>query len=161
MNKYVNRPCKGLLATSCTKSIMASSEGKVAGLFAEDVSSSAEGELPFYETASTVTLVPKVCVKPGVSAAVQEEEECVNECVDCLSGEESAARHFVLEGAADDNDSFVDNMSSFTAVGDAESEGCTFADALTRANFPVETLAKGVANTSRLRTCESSFFIFH
>ena len=70
-----------------------------------------------------------------------------------LSGEESAARQFVLEGEADDNDSFVDIMSGITAVGDAESEGWTFAHALARANFSVETLAEGVVDTSLLPTC--------
>ena len=44
-------------------------------------------------------------------------------------------------------------MSGITAVSDAESEGWTFADALTRANLSVETLAEGVVNTSRLPTC--------
>ena len=38
-----------------------------------------------------------------------------------LSGEESAARHFVSERGADDKDSFVDIMSGITAIGDAES----------------------------------------
>ena len=55
--------------------------------------------------------------------AVREGEECVQDFLDHLSGKESAARHFVLEGEADDNDSFVDIMSGITAVGDAESEG--------------------------------------
>ena len=53
-----------------------------------------------------VSLAPNVCVVPGVSAAVQESEGCVEEFVDHLSGEESAPRHFVLEGEDDDNDSF-------------------------------------------------------
>ena len=44
-------------------------------------------------------------------------------------------------------------MSSITAVGDAGSEGWTFADALARANLSVETLAESVADTSRLPTC--------
>ena len=98
------------------------------------------------ETASTVSLAPNTCVVPGVSAAVEE-------------GEESAVRH--LEGEADDDDSFVDIMSGITAVGGAESEGWTFADALARANLSVETLAEGVVDTSRLPTRESSFFISH
>ena len=76
-----------------------------------------------------------------------------------MSGEESAARH--LEGEVDDNDSFVDIMSGFTAVGDVESEGWTFADAVARANLSVETLAEGVVDTSRLPTRKSSFFIPH
>ena len=74
-----------------------------------------------------------------------------------VAGAESAARH--LE-EADDNDSFVDIMSGITAVGGAESEGWTFADALARANLSVETSAEGVVvNTSHLPTRESSFFI--
>ena len=60
---------------------------------------------------------------------MREGEDCVENFVDHLSGEESAAGHFVLEGEADDNDSFVDVMSVITAMGDAESEGWTFADA--------------------------------
>ena len=70
---------------------------------------------------------------------------------DHLSGEESAERHRKEE--TDDNDSFVDSMSCITAVGDVESEGWTFADALARANLSVETLAEGVVDTSHLHTC--------
>ena len=44
-------------------------------------------------------------------------------------------------------------MSGITAVGDAESEGWTFADALACANLSVDTLAEGVVGTSRLPTC--------
>ena len=138
---------------------MASSEGRVAAFFTEGVSSSTEGELAIDETASTVSLIPNVCVVPGVSAAVEESGECIGEFVSPVTGEESAARH--LEGEADDNDSLVDIMSGITAVGDAESEGWTFADALARANLSVETLAEGVVNTSRLVLRESFFFIPH
>ena len=138
---------------------MASSEGRVAAVFNERVSSSAEGELAIDETASTVSLAPNVCVVPGVSAPVEEGEECIGEFVSSVSGKESAARHF--EGEADDNDSFVDIMSGITAVGGAESEGYTFADALARANLSIETLAEGVVDTSLLPTRESSFFISH
>ena len=103
---------------------MASScgEGKFAALFTEGVSSSTERELAIDETSSTVSLAPNVCLVPEMSVAVQKGEDCVEELVDHLSGEESAARHFVQEGEADDNDSFVDIMSGITAVGDAESE---------------------------------------
>jgi len=111
---------------------MASSEGRMASLFTEGVSSSAERELAIDETASTLSLAPNVCVVPGVSAAVEEGEERVGEFVSPLSGEEKAARH--LEGETDDNDSFVDIMSGITGVGGAESGGWTSADALARAN---------------------------
>ena len=133
---------------------MASScgEGKVAALFTEGVSSSAEGEMAIDETASTVSPAPNVCVVPGVSVAVREGEGCVQDLLDHLSGEESAARHFGLEAEADDNDSFVDIMSGITASGDAVSEGWTFADALARANLSVEMLAEDVVDTSRLPT---------
>ena len=93
----------------------------MAALFTEGVSSSAEGELARDETASTVSLVPNVCVVPGMSAAVEEGEESVGEFVSPVSGEGSAARH--LEAEADENDKFVDIMSGSTAVGGAESEG--------------------------------------
>ena len=96
--KDVNTPYNSSLATSCAKSVMASSEAKVATLFTDGVSSSAEGELAIDETASTASLASHVCVVPGVSAAVQDGEECVEELVDHLGGEESAAGHFVLEG---------------------------------------------------------------
>ena len=139
MKKYVNPPCNSSLATSCATSIMASSEGKVAAPFTEGASSSEEGELVIDETASTVSLAPNVCVVAAVSAAVEEGEECVGEFVYPLSAEESAARRF--EGEADENGSFVDIMSGIIAVGHAESEGCTFADALARANLSMETLA--------------------
>ena len=138
---------------------MAKSEGRFAALFTEGVSSSAEWELAIDETTSTVSLAPNVCVVRGVSAAVEEDEECVGEVASPVAGEESAARH--LEGEADDNGSFVDIMSEITVVGGAESEGWTFADALVRANLSVETLAEGVVDTSRLPTRESSFFIPH
>ena len=111
------------------------------------------------ETASTVTLAPIVCVVPGVSVAVQKCEECVQEFANHLSGEESAARHIVLEEEADNNDSFVDIMSGVTPVGDVESEDWTFVDAMAPTNLSVETLAEGVFDTSHLPTCESSFFI--
>ena len=138
---------------------MANSEGRVAALFTEGVSSSAEGELAIDETTSTVILAPNVHVVPGVSAAVEEGEECVGEFSSPGPGEEGAVRH--LEGGADDHDSFVDIMSEITAVGGAESEGWTFADALARANLSVETLAEGVVDTTRLPTRESSFLISH
>ena len=93
---------------------MANSEGRVATLFTEVVSSSAEGELAIDETTKTVSLAPKVHVVLGVSAAVEEDEECVGEFSSPVAGEESAARH--LE-EADDNDSFVDIISGITAVG--------------------------------------------
>ena len=127
-------------------------EGKAA-LLTKSVSSSAEGELAFYETASTVSLPLNVCVVPQVSVAVPEDEECVQEFLDHLSGEESATHQFLLEGEADDNDSFVDIMSDITAVGDVESEGWTFENALARANLSRETLPEGVVGTSRLPTC--------
>ena len=138
---------------------MASSEGRFAVLFTEDVSISAEAELAIDETTSTVSLAPNVSVVPGVCAAVEEDEECVGEVASPVAGEESAARH--LEGGADDNDSFVDIMSGITVAGGAESEGWTFVDALVRANLSVETLAEGVVDTCRLPTRESSFFISH
>ena len=138
---------------------MASSGGRFAALLTEGVSSSAEGELAIDETTSTVSLAPNVPVVPGVSAAVEEDEECVGEVASPAAGEESAARH--LEGEADDNDSFVDIMSGIIVAGGAESEGWTFADALVGANLSVETLAEGVVDTSRLPTCESSFLIPH
>ena len=75
MNKYVNPPCNSLLATSCAKSIMAISEGTVAALFTEGVSSSPEGELAIDETASTMSLASNDCVVPGLSAAAEEGEE--------------------------------------------------------------------------------------
>ena len=138
---------------------MASSEDRVAALLTEGKSSSAEVVLAIDETTSTVSLAPNVRVVPGVSATVEEGEECVGEFWSPVASEESVARH--LEGEADDNDSFVDIMSGITAVGGAESENWTFADALARANLSVETLAEGVVDTSRLPTRESSFFITH
>ena len=136
---------------------MASSEGRVAALFTEGVSSSVEGELAIAEAASTMSLAPNVHVVPGVSAAVGEGDECVGEFSSPVFGEEGAVSH--LEGEADDNDSSVDIMSGITAVGGAEPEGWTFVDALARANLSVETLAEGFVDTSRLPTRESSSFL--
>ena len=138
---------------------MASSASRLAVLFTEGVSSSAEGELAIDETTSTVSLVPNVCVVPGESAVVEEDEECVRESGNAVSGEESTVGY--NEGEGDDNDSFVDIMSGIIAAGVGESEGWTFADALVRANLSAETLAEGVVDTSRLPTRESSFFIAH
>ena len=54
---------------------MASSKNRLAAFFTEGVSrSSAEGELAIDETTSTVSLVPNVCVAPGDSAVVEEDE---------------------------------------------------------------------------------------
>ena len=151
MNKYVHPTCISTLAKSVVDG--SCGEGRVAAPFTEGVSSFADGELIIDETASTVNLAPNVCVVPGASTALREGGECVEEFVDRLSGEKSAGPHFVLEGEADDNDSSVDIMSGITAVGDVESQGWTFADALARANLSVETLAEGVVDTSRLPTC--------
>ena len=68
-----------------------------------------------------MSLAPNVYVISGLSAAVEEDEECVGEILSPVPGEESAVRH--LEGEADDNDSFVNIRSGITAVGGAESEG--------------------------------------
>ena len=106
-----------------------------------------------------MSLVPNVRVVPGVSAVVEEDEECVGECGKAVSGKESTVGY--RKGEADDNDSFVDIMSGISAAGGAESEGWTFVDALVRANLSVETMAEGVVGTSRLPTRESSFFIAH
>ena len=138
---------------------MASSESRLAAFFTEGVSSSAEGELAIDETTSTVSLVPNVLVVPGVSAVVEEDEECVGESGNAVSGEKSTVGY--RQGEADDNDSFVNIMSGISAAGGAESEGWTFADALVRANLSVETLVEGILGTSRLPTRESSFFIAH
>ena len=138
---------------------MASSKDRLAALFTEGVTSSAEGELAIDETTSTVSLVPSVCVAPRESAVVEEDEECAGESGNAVSGEESTVGYREEEG--DDNDSFVDIMSGISAACGAKSEGWTFADALARANLSVETLAEGVVDTSRLRTRESSFFISH
>ena len=85
--------------------------------------------------------------------AVREGEECVEEFVDLLSGEENAARHFVPEGETDDKESFVDIVSGITAVSDVELDGWTFADGLAHAKLSTETLAEGVIDPSRLPTC--------
>ena len=138
---------------------MASSESRLAALFAEGVSSSAEEELAIDETTSTVSLVPNVRVVPGESAVVEEDEECVEESRNAISGDESTVGY--CEGEGGDNDSFVDIMSGISAGG-AESEGWAFAEALVRANLSVETLAEGVVDdASRLPTRESPFFISH
>ena len=136
---------------------MASSENRLATLFTEGGSSPAEGELAIDETTSTVSLMASICVVPGESAVVEEEEDRAGESGNTVSGEESTVGY--REGEADDNDSFVDIMSGISAAVGAESEGWTFADALARANLAVETLAEGVVDTSRLPTRESSFFI--
>ena len=84
---------------------------------------------------------------------MQEGEECVRDFSDHLSGGETTASHLVLGVKADNNDSFVDIMSSITAVGDAELEGWTFADALVRAILSVERLTEGFVDTSNLSAC--------
>ena len=73
-----------------------SDEVEVAILFTEDESSSAEEELAIHETASMVSLASNVCVVPDKSVFVQEGEECVQDFLNHLSGEENSARHFVL-----------------------------------------------------------------
>ena len=136
---------------------MASSENRLAALFTEGVSSSAEGELAIDETTSTVSLVANVCGVPGEPVVVEEDGDHVGESGNAVSGEENTVGY--EEGEKDASDSFVDIMSGISAACGAESEGWTFAEALVRANFSVETLAEGVVDTSRLPTRESSFFI--
>ena len=138
---------------------MASSKNRLAALFTEGVSSSAEGELAIDETTSTVSSVPNVCVVPGESAVVEQSEVCAGESGNAVCSEESTVGY--REGEGDDNDSFVDIMSGISAACGVESEGWTFADALVRANLCVETLAEGVVDSSRLPTRGSSFFISH
>ena len=139
---------------------MASSESRLAALFTEGVSSSAEGEVVIDETTSTVSLVPNVRVVPGEPAVVEVDEECVEESGNAASGDESTVGY--REGEGGDNDSFVDIMSGISAAVGAESEGWTFAEAQVRANLSVETLAEGVVDdASRLPTRESFFFIAH
>ena len=70
-----------------------------------------------------------------------------------LSEHERARSRQFLRGEADVDDSFGDIMNDIIAVGDAESEGWTIADALASANFSVETLGEGVVDTSHLPTC--------
>ena len=149
------------LATSCTESgwLALRVDLPLSSLRLCQVQRWGNWRLAIDEATSTVSMAPNVCVVPGVSAAVEEDEECVGEVESHVAVKESAARH--LEGEADDNDSFVDNMSGITVAGGAESEGWTFADALVRANLSVETLAEGVVDTSRLPTRESFFFISH
>ena len=135
-----------------------SDEGRVTAAFTEGVSSSADWELAIDENASSVSLAPKPVVAPDLSVAVREEEESVLKFLAYLSGEESASSQN-LGGEADDDDCFVDIMSVITAVGDAESEGWTFADAMASANSSVETLAEGVVDSFHLPTYWSSSFI--
>ena len=138
-----------------------SDEGRVTAAFTEGVSSSADWELAIDENASSVSLAPKPIVAPDLSVAVREEEESVLEFLDYLSGEESASIRQNLGGEADDDDCFVDIMIVITAVGDAESEGWTFADAMASANSSMETLAEGVVDSFQLPTYWSSSFISH
>ena len=121
----------------------------MAALLTEGVSSSAEGELAIDETASTVSIAPNVCVVPEMSVAVPDGEESVQDFLDHLRGEESAARHFVLGGEADYNDSFVGIMNGITAVGDAESESWTFVD------VPFASPALGPPGPSKIRSSPS------
>ena len=76
---------------------MASScgEGKVAALFTEGVSSSAEEEMAIDETASMVTLAQMLvlCTK---CLTVRKSKECAQDFLDHLSGKESAVCHFVF-----------------------------------------------------------------
>ena len=128
MNIYVNPPCKIIsslvhypISHVLHQISMASSESRLAALVTEGVSRSAEGELAIDETTSTVSLVPNVRVVPGVSAVVEEDEECVGESGNAISCEESTVGY--RGGKADDNDSFVGIMSGISAAGGAESEG--------------------------------------
>ena len=89
---------------------------------------------------------------PELPVVVREGGECVCDFLNHLSGEEIARSCQILWGDADVDDSFVSIMSGITAVGNDESEGWTFADALSRANLPAETLAEGVVDTSFLPT---------
>ena len=128
-------------------------ESKVAAQFTNGVSISAEWELAIDETALTVSVAPNLCVVTELSVTVREEEECVRDFMDHLSGEESAVSHLVLGEEPDDSDRFVDIITSFSAVDGAESEGWMLAHALARASLSVETLAECVVDTSHLLSC--------
>ena len=95
MNNYVNPPCK-VISHALHQIRMASFEDRVAAFFTAGVSSSVEGELVIDGTTSTLSLAPNVCVVPGASAVVEEDEKCVGDFSSPDAGEESAARH--LEG---------------------------------------------------------------
>ena len=77
MNKYVNPPCNSSLATSCAKSEWLVLRVEWPPLSLRMCQVQRRGNLAIDETASTVSLAPNVCVVPGVSAAVEESEECV------------------------------------------------------------------------------------
>ena len=163
MKKFLYPTCNNSLATSCAKSVMASScgDGKVAALFTEVVSSSAEGELAIDETASTVSLAQMFVLYPE-SLWLCEKARSMWESL-WIIWVVKRVLYVILfwEKEVVDIKRFVDIISGITAVGDAESERWTFADRLARPNFSVGTLAEGVVNTSRLPTCESSLFIAH
>ena len=76
------------------------------------------------------------------SGCARRREVCPR-LLDHVGGDKSAARHFVLGVEADDNDGFVDIMSSITAVDDAESEGWSFADRLARKQFVSGDVGRG------------------
>ena len=129
-----------------------SDEGRGSSFFAGSVSSSRERDLVIEDDVSTVSIFLNLPVFPGLKVAATEEEECIRELLDGVSGQEGARSGQKCRCEGDDGGSFVDIMSGFTAGGGAESEGWTIADALDRANFSLETLAEGVIDTSQLPT---------
>ena len=156
MNEVINPPCKSSVATSCVESAISSSsdEKKTAAPFIEGVSSTTEGELAIDENASTVSLAINPCFVHDLSAAVQGRWECISEFLDHLSGGESASSHLVLGGEVFDIGGFVDIKSDIMSGRRCWMfAGRMFAEALERANLPVETLAEGVMKTYFLPTC--------
>ena len=87
--------------------------------------------------------------------AVREQEECIRDVLDRVSGEKGARNRKDCGGEVADDDSFVDIMAGVTADRNAESECWIFADALAlaRAYLSVVVLAESVIDTSQWPTC--------
>ena len=105
-----------------------SDEGRLTAPFTVGVSSSAEGELAIDMSGSTVSL-GALCL---ICMWVCKKGKNVRNLQGHLSVEKSAWRRQLLQGEADDDNSFDDIMSGIRAVGDAESKIWTFAEALAR-----------------------------
>ena len=146
MNKYVNPPCK-LISHLPRRSlqIMSDCEEEVGtrSPFGGSVASD-DRELAIDEGVPESSVVPNLQFVPGSNVVIQEGEVCVRRVLEEIEASDSRTEE------ANEGDSSVDIMGSLDKVVGFESERCTSADILRRADPLPETVLEGVVGVPDL-----------
>ena len=149
MNKYVNPPCK---VTSRLRrrslQVMSECEEEVGTRFPFGGSvASDDRELTIDEGVPESSVVPNLQFVPDSNVVIQEGEECVRRVLEEIEASDSRTEE------ASEGGSFVDIMGSLDKEIGFESEGCTFAEILRRADPLPETVLEGVVGVPDLQLC--------